>query len=215
MPQQSPLTIDSWKRIGPNQMGQKCGRGWEGLKGACQRAKQYGSKEAARKASAAELATKIKAYKAKTKPAKVAQNKSAVNLELTKRRLGVKSNAKTHAELKAELRRKVSGGIDSGSRAAKLAQKEEKRALANLGENPGVRQATVLRRMEGEGKVSGPSVSGNKMNNSTKITAEVTTGKVLAPAKVPPYPKQPAPSKQPRVTHTKNYGMSVNGRSID
>lgn len=55
---------DSWRRLGPNQMGKKCGRGWIGLRGACQRAKHHnGDKEATLKASKLALADKIRKRK--------------------------------------------------------------------------------------------------------------------------------------------------------
>jgi hypothetical protein len=51
---------DAYKRIGPNQLGQPCGRGWVGLKGACKRAKPSDDQAALRKASAQALADKIR-----------------------------------------------------------------------------------------------------------------------------------------------------------
>ena len=57
------LNMDAFKAIGPKGMGGKCGRGWAGLKGSCQRVKAHGSSEAAVKASKASLAGKIRAKK--------------------------------------------------------------------------------------------------------------------------------------------------------
>ena len=57
------LRLDDWKRLGRDQMGQKCGRGWQGLKGACKRVPKGGDKEAAIKASKVALADKIRARK--------------------------------------------------------------------------------------------------------------------------------------------------------
>ena len=57
------LRLDDWKRLGRDQMGQKCGRGWQGLKGACKRVPKGGDKAAAIKASKLALADKIRAKK--------------------------------------------------------------------------------------------------------------------------------------------------------
>ena len=57
------LRLDDWKRLGRDQMGQKCGRGWQGLRGACKRVPKGGDKEAAIKASKVALADKIRARK--------------------------------------------------------------------------------------------------------------------------------------------------------
>jgi len=57
------LRLDDWKRLGRDQMGQKCGRGWQGLRGACKRVPKGGDKEAAIKASKVALADKIRAKK--------------------------------------------------------------------------------------------------------------------------------------------------------
>ena len=57
------LRMDDWKRLGRDQMGQKCGRGWHGLRGACKRVPKGGDKEAAIKASKVALADKIRARK--------------------------------------------------------------------------------------------------------------------------------------------------------
>lgn len=70
--QESFLRVDSWKRIGPNQRGQKCDedRGWYGLKGACERGKKNlpeEDKARLKKKSAVGLASKIRAQKKKAK----------------------------------------------------------------------------------------------------------------------------------------------------
>jgi len=57
------LRMDDWKRLGRDQMGQKCGRGWVGLRGACKRVTKGGDKDAAIKASKVALADKIRARK--------------------------------------------------------------------------------------------------------------------------------------------------------
>lgn len=57
------LRMDDWKRLGRDQMGQKCGRGWVGLRGACKRVKKGGDKDAAMKESKVALADKIRARK--------------------------------------------------------------------------------------------------------------------------------------------------------
>ena len=57
------LRMDDWKRLGHDQMGQKCGRGWVGLRGACKRVTKGGDKDAAIKASKVALADKIRARK--------------------------------------------------------------------------------------------------------------------------------------------------------
>ena len=57
------LRMDDWKRLGRDQMGQKCGRGWHGLRGACKRVPKGGDKDAAMKASKLALADKIRARK--------------------------------------------------------------------------------------------------------------------------------------------------------
>jgi len=57
------LRLDDWKRLGRDQMGQKCGRGWQGLRGACKRVPKGGDKDAAIKASKVALADKIRARK--------------------------------------------------------------------------------------------------------------------------------------------------------
>ena len=57
------LRLDDWKRLGRDQMGQKCGRGWHGLRGACKRVPKGGDKDAAIKASKLALADKIRAKK--------------------------------------------------------------------------------------------------------------------------------------------------------
>jgi hypothetical protein len=57
---------DAWKRIGKDQRGQKCGRGWKGLKGACKRVKKGASADdraKLAKQSKVDLAGKIKARK--------------------------------------------------------------------------------------------------------------------------------------------------------
>ena len=55
--------LDDWKRIGRNQMGQPCGRGWVGLRGACKRGKKSEDNTAKIKESKVALAGKIKANK--------------------------------------------------------------------------------------------------------------------------------------------------------
>ena len=57
------LRMDDWKRLGRDQMGQKCGRGWQGLRGACKRVPKGGDKDAAIKASKVALADKIRKRK--------------------------------------------------------------------------------------------------------------------------------------------------------
>ena len=57
------LRMDDWKRLGRDQMGQKCGRGWQGLRGACKRVPKGGDKDAAIKASKVALADKIRKNK--------------------------------------------------------------------------------------------------------------------------------------------------------
>jgi len=57
------LRMDDWKRLGRDQMGQKCGRGWQGLRGACKRVPKGGDKEAAIKASKVALADRIRKNK--------------------------------------------------------------------------------------------------------------------------------------------------------
>jgi len=57
------LRMDDWKRLGRDQMGQKCGRGWVGLRGACKRVKKGGDKDAAMKESKVALADRIRAKK--------------------------------------------------------------------------------------------------------------------------------------------------------
>ena len=57
------LRMDDWKRLGRDQMGQKCGRGWQGLRGACKRVPKGGDKESAIKASKVALADKIRKNK--------------------------------------------------------------------------------------------------------------------------------------------------------
>lgn len=57
------LHLDDWKRIGPNQMGQKCGRGWVGLRGACKRGKKGQDNTEAIKASKTALADKLRKKK--------------------------------------------------------------------------------------------------------------------------------------------------------
>ena len=57
------LRMDDWKRLGRDQMGQKCGRGWQGLRGACRRVPKGGDKDAAIKASKVALADKIRKNK--------------------------------------------------------------------------------------------------------------------------------------------------------
>ena len=57
------LHFDDWKRLGRDQMGQKCGRGWQGLRGACKRVPKGGDKEAAIKASKMALADRIRKKK--------------------------------------------------------------------------------------------------------------------------------------------------------
>lgn len=67
------LRADDFKRIGPNQMGSKCGRGWVGLRGACQRAKAGVDRKELEKASKLGLAAKIKARRAKAKSASIGE----------------------------------------------------------------------------------------------------------------------------------------------
>jgi len=55
--------MDDWKRLGRDQMGQKCGRGWQGLRGACKRVPKGGDKDAAIKASKVALADRIRKNK--------------------------------------------------------------------------------------------------------------------------------------------------------
>ena len=57
------LRMDDWKRLGRDQMGQKCGRCWQGLRGACKRVPKGGDKDAAIKASKVALADKIRKNK--------------------------------------------------------------------------------------------------------------------------------------------------------
>ena len=57
------LRMDDWKRLGRDQMGQKCGRGWHGLRGACKRVPKGGDKDAAIKASKVALADRIRKNK--------------------------------------------------------------------------------------------------------------------------------------------------------
>lgn len=59
----SQIRMDDWKRLGRDQMGQKCGRGWHGLRGACKRVPKGGDKDAAIKASKLALADKIRKRK--------------------------------------------------------------------------------------------------------------------------------------------------------
>ena len=60
------LRMDDWKRLGRDQMGQKCGRGWYGLRGACKRGKKGADNSAAIKASKVALADKIRKRKGLT-----------------------------------------------------------------------------------------------------------------------------------------------------
>ena len=60
------LHLDDWKRLGRDQMGQKCGRGWYGLRGACKRGKKGADNSAAIKASKLALADKIRKRKGLT-----------------------------------------------------------------------------------------------------------------------------------------------------
>ena len=78
------LRMDDWKRLGRDQMGQKCGRGWQGLRGACKRVPPGGDKDAAIKASKVALADRIRKNKGmrdrnapKVEPPKVEPVKSA------------------------------------------------------------------------------------------------------------------------------------------
>lgn len=57
------LRLDSWRRLGPNQRGKPCGRGWVGLRGACKRGKKSDDNAEKIKASKVELADKIRAKK--------------------------------------------------------------------------------------------------------------------------------------------------------
>jgi len=57
------LRLDDWKRLGRDQMGQKCGRGWVGLRGACERGKEADDNTEKIKKSKVALADKIRAKK--------------------------------------------------------------------------------------------------------------------------------------------------------
>ena len=57
------LHLDDWKRLGRDQMGQKCGRGWYGLRGACERGKKADDNTEKIKKSKRALADKIRARK--------------------------------------------------------------------------------------------------------------------------------------------------------
>ena len=57
------LRMDDWKRLGRDQMGQKCGRGWVGLRGACERGKKADDNTEKIKKSKVALADKIRARK--------------------------------------------------------------------------------------------------------------------------------------------------------
>ena len=57
------LHLDDWKRLGRDQMGQKCGRGWVGLRGACERGKKADDNTEKIKKSKRALADKIRARK--------------------------------------------------------------------------------------------------------------------------------------------------------
>ena len=57
------LHLDDWKRLGRDQMGQKCGRGWVGLLGACERGKKADDNTEKIRKSKRALADKIRARK--------------------------------------------------------------------------------------------------------------------------------------------------------
>ena len=75
------LRMDDWKRLGRDQMGQKCGRGWYGLRGACKRGKKGADNSAAIKASKVALADRIRKKKGlrdRNAPIAVVENTKAL-----------------------------------------------------------------------------------------------------------------------------------------
>lgn len=76
--------LDDWKRLGRDQMGQPCGRGWVGLRGACKRGKKSEDNTAKIKESKVALADKIRAKKGlrdRNDPKVVAQKSEDIDVK--------------------------------------------------------------------------------------------------------------------------------------
>jgi len=122
--------LDAWQRIGPNQRGQRCGRGWEGLKGACKRAKPGSDKAALRKASAQALADKIRANKnllPRAQANDVRQRMKAIN-QASKAAV---AKPKSKPKSKPEAKPKSPQSLEAQNRASTLRDYEYARKIAD------------------------------------------------------------------------------------
>lgn len=124
------IHLDDWKRIGPNQMGQKCGRGWEGLRGACKRVPKGGDRSSAIRASKQALAAIIRKKKGMSEIVDRDGKKDPVSYAF----VPGKNKSSTMQARRTSSPKK---GWQPPERTARLMAKEERRALVGLGVSPG------------------------------------------------------------------------------
>lgn len=116
------LRMDDWKRLGRDQMGQKCGRGWQGLRGACKRVPKGGDKDAAIKASKVALADRIRKSKGlrdRSIPKAVVENTEALKRMKEMESVDARERAKIVESMKKGL---SSAGQKEVDRLAKSAE---------------------------------------------------------------------------------------------
>jgi hypothetical protein len=124
--------LDDWKRLGPNQMGQKCGRGWEGLRGACKRVPKGGDRASTIRESKQALAARIRKRKGLSEIA----DRDGQNNPGTYAFVPGKNKSSTMTARRTSPAKK---GWQPPDRATRLMKKEERRALVGLGVPPGKR----------------------------------------------------------------------------
>lgn len=131
--------LDDWKRIGRDQMGQKCNsdRGWYGLKGACKRGKKGGDNKSAIRESKQALAAKLR----KKKGASEIKDRDGKNNPVTY--AFIPGNQKSSTA--AARRTGPKSGVSSGGRLGNIQRTEEKRQQIRSGVFPG---KTITERFE-------------------------------------------------------------------
>ncbi len=131
--------LDDWKRIGRDQMGQKCNsdRGWYGLKGACKRGKKSGDNKSAIRESKQALAAKLR----KKKGFSEIKDRDGKNNPVTY--AFIPGNQKSSTA--AARRTGPKSGVSSGGRLGNIQRTEEKRQQIRSGVFPG---KTITERFE-------------------------------------------------------------------